>query len=158
MGLHHTLKYCGRWRKTLLSLSLHLLLWNISVCHLDTVPNLKLQPDKYTPGFLAMYLLYPFYQICIRHNLFGLGTTRYPTMHFIPAYDSTAAVVERKFGRPSMHSRVSQDGTCEFWEMAKQNHIFVLIRTLYFFYVLWFLRFLAIIGLSCWMLIGKLLM
>lgn len=52
-------KYSGRLRKTLLSLGLHLLLWNVTVCRLDTVPNLKLQPDKYTYKFPGSVIALP---------------------------------------------------------------------------------------------------
>lgn len=47
---------------------------------------------KYAPGLPDVYLLRPFYQVCIRCYLCGLGTPRPPTECFTSARDSSSDV------------------------------------------------------------------
>lgn len=49
----------------------------------STIPSL--QTTKCAPVFPEVYLLCPFYQVCIRHGLCGLQIARYPTMDFTSA-------------------------------------------------------------------------
>lgn len=69
------------------------------------VPNGGSEPAKYTISALPeVYLLRLFYQVCMRLELCGLGTYRYPTMHFNSASSNNSSSNSGKFkGRASKY-------------------------------------------------------
>lgn len=60
-----------------------------------------------------VYMLCPFPQVCIRHDLCGRGKAKYPTMHLTSARNSGSIIVSAiKYSTPSLFPRTLKVCVC----------------------------------------------
>lgn len=82
-----------------------LVLWLTSEAALAAThhpPVLSMQNWQLCSKCADVYFLCHFHLVCIRCDLYGLGTARYPTMHFIWASDRSNTVRTHKSVLPSL--------------------------------------------------------